>query len=86
MQLEQSDSWRRCQKRNYAVLIERLLNAVERSGDIGRWIAALALPISDRPRVTSHYTGKLGLGEPSKHTASPNLPPRNNVGHDQTYK
>ena len=32
--------------------IKRLFDAVERRGDIGRRVAALVLPISNRPRVT----------------------------------
>src|SRR5215475_14362704 len=35
------DSWRRCRKRNYAMPIKRLFDAVERRGDIGRRVAAL---------------------------------------------
>src|SRR5215472_15851736 len=79
-----SDSWCRCRKRNYAVSIERLFDAVERRGDIGRRVAALILPISDRPRVTSRCAGKIGLREPGEHTSSPNLASRDNVAHNQT--
>ena len=39
-----SDSWRRCRKRNYTMSIKRLFDAVERSGDIGRRVAALVPP------------------------------------------
>src|SRR5262249_16039627 len=51
---------RRCRKRNYAMSIKGLFDAVERRGDIGRRVAALILPISNRPRVTSSCEGKLG--------------------------
>src|SRR5215813_5978273 len=78
IQLEQSDSWCRCRKRNYAMSIKRLFDAVERRGDIGRRVAALVLPISNRPRVTSSCAGKIGLREPGKHTSSPNLASRDN--------
>jgi hypothetical protein len=64
--------------------IKRLLNAVECGGDIGRRLAALALPISNRSRVTSRCAGKLGLREPGEHTSGPNLAPRNNVTHSLT--
>ena len=64
--------------------IKRLLNAVERRGDIGRRIAALVLPISNRPRVTSSCAGKIGLREPGKHTSGPNLASRDNVAHNPT--
>src|SRR5262249_43607980 len=79
-----SDSWRRCRKRNYAMSIQRLFDAVERRGDIGRRVAALVLPISDRPRVTSSCAGKIGLREPGEHTSGPNLASRDNVAHNQT--
>src|SRR5262249_26210338 len=78
-----SDSWRRCRKRNYAMSIERLFDAVERRGDIGRRVAALVLPISNRPRVTSSCAGKIGLREPGEHTSGPNLASRDNVAHNQ---
>jgi hypothetical protein len=78
-----SDSWCRCRKRNYAVSIERLFDAVERRGDIGRRVAALILPISNRPRVTSSCAGKIGLREPGEHTSGPNLASRDNVAHNQ---
>src|SRR5690349_23957547 len=61
--------------------IKRLFDAVERRGDIGRRIAALVLPISNRPRVTSSCTGKIGLREPGEHTSGPNLASRDNVAH-----
>jgi hypothetical protein len=61
--------------------IKRLLDAVERGGDIGRRIAALVLPISNRPRVTSSSAGKVGLRQPGEHTSSPNLASRDNVAH-----
>src|SRR4029434_2198081 len=64
--------------------IKRLFDAVERRGDIGRRVAALVLPISNRPRVTSSCAGKLGLREPGKHTSGPNLASRDNVAHHQT--
>jgi hypothetical protein len=62
--------------------IKRLFDAVERRGDIGRRIAALVLPISNRPRVTSSCTGKIGLREPGEHTSGPNLASRDNVAHN----
>ena len=64
--------------------IERLFNAVERRGNIGRRVAALVLPISNRPRVTSSFTGKLGLREPGEHASGPNLSARDNVAHNRT--
>src|SRR5262245_57922190 len=81
-----SDSWRRCRKWNYAMSIERLFDAVERRGDIGRRVAALVLPISNRTRVTSSCAGKIGLREPGEHTSGPNLASRDNVAHAPTYK
>src|SRR5262249_60734673 len=71
-------------KGNYAVSIERLLDAVERRGDVGRRVVALVLPISDRPRVTSSCTGELSLREPGEHTSGPNLTSRDNVAHNRT--
>ena len=62
--------------------IKRLFDAVERRGDIGRRVAALVLPISNRPRVTSGCAGKLRLGEPGEHTSGPNLASRDNVAHN----
>src|SRR5262249_32993069 len=79
-----SDSWCRRRKRNHTMPIKRLFNAVERRGDIGRRVAALVLPISNRPRVTSRRTGKIGLREPGEHTGGPNLASRANVAHNQT--
>src|SRR5262249_41148922 len=79
-----SDSWRRCRKRNYAMSIKRLFDAVERRGDIGRRVAALVLPISNRPRVTSSCAGKIGLREPGEHTRGPNWEPREDVAHNPT--
>src|SRR5260221_3745423 len=64
--------------------IKRLFDAVERRGDIGRRVAALVLPISNRPRVTSSCAGKIGLREPSEHTSGPNLASRDNVAHNRT--
>ena len=64
--------------------IKRLFDAVERRGDIGRRIAALVLPISNRPRVTSSCAGKIGLREPGEHTSGPNLASRDNVAHNPT--
>src|SRR5947199_10494754 len=55
-----------------------------RRGDIGRRVAALVLPISNRPRVTSSCAGKIGLREPGEHTSGPNLASRDNVAHSQT--
>ena len=78
-----SDSRCRCRKRNYAMPIKRLLNAVERRGDIGRRVAALVPPISNRPRVTSRCAGKIGLRESGEHTSGPNLASRDNVAHNQ---
>ena len=77
-----SDTWCRCRKRNYAVSIKRLFDAIERRGDIGRRVAALVLPISYRPRVTSSCAGKIGLREPGEHTGGPNLASRDNVAHN----
>jgi hypothetical protein len=64
--------------------IKRLLNAVECGGDIGRRVAALALPISNRSRVTSSCAGKIRLREPGKHTSGSYLASRNNVAHTLT--
>jgi hypothetical protein len=64
--------------------IKRLFDAVERRGDIGRRVAALVLPISNRPRVTSSCAGKIGLREPGEHTSGPNLASRDNVAHNPT--
>src|SRR5215471_1829604 len=64
--------------------IKRLFDAVERRGDIGRRVAALVLPISNRPRVTSRCAGKIGLREPGEHTSGPNLASRDNVAHNPT--
>jgi hypothetical protein len=64
--------------------IKRLLDAVERRGDIGRRVAALVLPISNRPRVTPSFTGKIGLREPGEHTRGPNLASRDNVAHNRS--
>jgi hypothetical protein len=83
IQLEQSDPWCRYRKRHYAMSIKRLFDAVERRGDIGRRVAALVLPISNRPRVTSCCAGKIGLREPGEHTSGPNLASRDNVAHNQ---
>jgi hypothetical protein len=79
-----SHSWCRCRKRNYAMSIKRLFDAVERRDDIGRRVAALVFPISNRPRVTSRSAGKIGLREPGEHTSGPNLASRDNVAHYQT--
>ena len=64
--------------------IERLFDAVERRGDIGWRVAALVLPISNRPRVTSRCAGKIGLREPGEHTSGPNLASGDNVTHNPT--
>src|SRR5262245_48032083 len=64
--------------------IKRLFDAVERRGDIGRRVAALVLPISNRARVTSSGAGKIGLREPGEHARGPNLPSRDNVAHNPT--
>ena len=64
--------------------IKRLFDAVERRGDIGRRVAALVLPISNRPRVTSSCAGKIGLREPGEHTTGANLASRDNVAHNRT--
>jgi hypothetical protein len=77
-----SDSWCRCRKRNYAMSIKRVFDAVERRGDIGWRVAALVLPISNRSRVTSRCAGKIGLCEPGEHTSGPNLASRDNVAHN----
>ena len=79
-----SDSWCRCRKRNDAMSIKRLFDAVERRGDIGREIDPFVLPISNRPRVTSRCARKIGLREPGEHTSGPNLASRDNVAHNQT--
>ena len=63
--------------------IKRLFDAVERRGDIGRLVAALILPISNRSRVTSSCAGKIGLREPGEHTSGSNLASRDNVAHHQ---
>jgi hypothetical protein len=63
--------------------IERLFDAVEGRGDIGRWVPTLALPISNRSRVASRRAGKIGLREPSEHTSGSNLAARNNIAHSQ---
>jgi hypothetical protein len=63
------------------VPIERLLDAVQRRRDIRRRVAALVLPISNRPSMTSSCAGKVGLGEPGEHTSGPNLASRDNVAH-----
>jgi hypothetical protein len=78
-----SDSWRGCRKYNYTISTKRLFDAVERRGNIGRRVAALVLPISNRPRVTSSCAGKIGLREPGEHTSGPNLASRDNVTHEQ---
>src|SRR5262249_60204479 len=70
-------------KRNYAMSIKRLFDAVERRGDIGRRVAALVLPISNRARVKSSCAGKIGLREPGEHTSGSNLASRDNVAHNQ---
>ena len=64
--------------------IKRLFDAVERRGDIGREIDPFALPISNRPRVTSSCAGKVRLREPGEHTSGPNLASRDNVAHNPT--
>jgi hypothetical protein len=64
--------------------IKRLLDAVERRGDIGRRVAALILPIAHRARVTPSCAGKIRLREPGKHTSSSYLASRNNVAHTLT--
>jgi len=63
--------------------IKRLFDAVERRGDIGRRVAALVLPITNRPRVTSSCAGEVRLREPGEHTSGPNLASRDNVAHNQ---
>jgi hypothetical protein len=64
--------------------IKRLFDAVERRGDIGRRVAPLVFPISNRPRVTSRCAGKIGLREPGEHTSGPDLASRDNVAHSLT--
>jgi hypothetical protein len=64
--------------------IKRLFDVVECGGDIGRRVAALVLPISNRPRVTSSCAGEIGLREPGEHTSGPNLASRDNVAHNLT--
>src|SRR5215471_20370684 len=63
--------------------IKRLFDALERRDDIGRRVAALVLPISNRTRVTSSCTGKIGLREPGEHTSGPDLASGDNVAHNQ---
>src|SRR5262249_17831872 len=63
--------------------IKRLFDALERRDDIGRRVAALVLPISNRARVTSSCAGKICLREPGEHTSGPNLASRDNVAHNQ---
>src|SRR5262252_2707578 len=63
--------------------IQRLFDVVERRDDIGRRVAALVLPISNRARVTSSCAGKICLREPGEHTSGPNLASRDNVAHNQ---
>jgi hypothetical protein len=63
--------------------IKGLLDAVERRGDISRRVAALVLPISNRPGMTSGCAGKIGLRQPGEHTSGPNLASRDNVAHNQ---
>src|SRR5262245_22196258 len=65
--------------------IKRLLDAVERRGDIGRRVAALVLPISNRQRVPSGCARNIGLCERREHTSGPNLASPDNVAHDQIY-
>jgi hypothetical protein len=60
-----SHSWCRCRKRNYAMSIERLFDAVERRGDIGWRVAALVFPISNRPRVTSRWRARSACVSPA---------------------
>src|SRR5215468_4093700 len=84
IQSKQSDSRRRYRKRNYAMSIKRLFDACERRGDIGWRVAALVLPISNRPRVTASCAGKIGLREPGEHTSGANLASRDNVAHNPT--
>jgi hypothetical protein len=64
--------------------IKRLFDAAERRGDVGRRVAALVLPISNRPRVTSGCAGKIGLRKPGEHARGPNLASRDNVAHNPT--
>src|SRR5262249_33967817 len=59
--------------------IKRLFDACERRGDIGWRVAALVLPISNRPRVTASCAGKIGLRQPGEHTSGPNLASRDDV-------
>ena len=63
--------------------VKRLFDAVERRDDICWQVIILALPISNRPRVTSSCAGKIGLREPGEHTSGPNLASRDNVAHNQ---
>src|SRR5262249_45866541 len=84
MHLKQSETWCRYRKWNYAVSVKRALNAVERRGDIGRRVVVLVLPISNRARMTSNCTGKIGLREPGEYARGPNLASRDNVAHIQS--
>jgi hypothetical protein len=65
--------------------VKRLFDAVERTGDVGRPVAALVLPISNRPRVTSSGAGELGLRQPSEYATGPNLASRDNIAHTRIY-
>src|SRR5262249_23947235 len=82
--IEQSDSWRWCRKRNYAMSIKRLFDAVERRGDIGGRVPALVLPIRMRSRVPASGAGKSGWREPGEHPGGPNLASRDDVPHNPT--
>ena len=64
--------------------IKRLFDAIECRGDVGRRLAALVLPISNRPGVTSSCAGKVGLRQPGEHTSGPNLASRDDVAHNPT--
>src|SRR5205809_3203624 len=55
------------------MLIKRLLDVVERRGDIGRRVAALVLPISNRPRMTSSCPHQRSQ-HPEARSAAPDLP------------
>src|SRR5215471_11422695 len=84
-QLKQSDSWRRCRQRTYAMSIKRLFDAVERRGDIGRRVDVLVLPISNRPRVTSSCAGKIRVRMAGEQTSSPNFASRDKVAQNPLY-
>jgi hypothetical protein len=63
--------------------IKRQFDAIECRGDVGRLLAALVLPISDGPRVTSGSARQIRLRQPGEHASGPNLASRDNIAHEQ---